>query len=124
MTFNEIFDIAMDLADERATSGAINVGSTALYRAKAPGLFTILQAEVGLSSGSPAAVVSALTEECLLPDYAAVAVLPYGLVAHLMADENPPVASFYQQRYEEAKRKIPAKAVKGRDVYNLGLGAY
>jgi hypothetical protein len=56
-----------------------------------------------------------------LDDYICQSVLPYGLAAHLLLDENPAVASFFQQRYEEAleqaKRGIPAAAEDIVDLY-------
>ena len=41
-----------------------------------------------------------------LDDYIAQTVMPYGLAAHLLIDENPTVASFFQQRYEELLDKL------------------
>ncbi len=48
-------------------------------------------------------------------------VLPYGLAAHLLLDENPTVASYFQQRYEEAlnaaRRGVPAGSEEIVDLY-------
>ena len=38
-----------------------------------------------------------------LDDYICQSVLPYGLAAHLLMDENPASANFFQQRYDELK---------------------
>ena len=56
---------------------------------------------------------------------AALNVLPYGLGAHLLADENPALASFLQQRYEELlgryTRRTDSAVYPICDVYG-GIG--
>ena len=48
-------------------------------------------------------------------------VLPYGLAAHLLLDENPDVAAYFNQRYEqllaEYRAGIPAAAEDIQDLY-------
>ena len=48
-------------------------------------------------------------------------VLPYGLAAHLLLDENPDVAAFFNQRYAELlseyRRGIPAASEDIQDLY-------
>lgn len=59
-----------------------------------------------------------------LDDYIAQSVMPYGLAAHLLIDENPTVAAFFQQRYEELLDKlgsVPAEFEPIEDVYG-GIG--
>ncbi len=114
----------MDLCDERGASGAINSASTSIYLAKAPGFLTLLNSEVARGMGIPATQVMALTETSQCGDYVILAVLPYGLAAMLLADENPQVASYYQQKFEESKRRIPAVPKPIIDVYNLGSGGF
>ena len=41
-----------------------------------------------------------------LDDYCSGTVLPYGLAAHLLLDENPTAANFFQQRYDELKNNL------------------
>ena len=41
-----------------------------------------------------------------LDDYCAGTVLPYGLAAHLLMDENPSTANYFQQRYDELKAAL------------------
>ena len=41
-----------------------------------------------------------------LDDYCSGTVLPYGLAAHLLLDENPTAANFFQQRYDELKNAL------------------
>ena len=48
-------------------------------------------------------------------------VLPYGLAAHLLLDENPDVAAYFNQRYQELllqmKNGLPAEAQDIEDLY-------
>ena len=45
--------------------------------------------------------ITDFTDEIYLDDGIAQGVLPYGLAAHLLLDENPDAASYFQQRYQE-----------------------
>ena len=67
-------------------------------------------------------------EEILLDDYICQTVLPYGLAAHLLLDENPTVAAYCQQRYEELKaglmKGIPTMSQDIVDVYAGDGGGY
>ena len=46
MTGQQVFDIAMDFADERLANGTIDANSTAEYSARAIGIISSLQAEL------------------------------------------------------------------------------
>lgn len=65
------------------------------------------------------AAVTALTDNMQVDDVTARVIIPYGLAAHLLADEKPALANFFQQRYEElrlmATRKTPARE---EDIYD------
>lgn len=67
------------------------------------------------------AVISALTDTLILDDVTARMVLPFGLAAHLMLEENPATASYFNQRYEDLKRQAtkgpPAPTEKITDLY-------
>ena len=56
-----------------------------------------------------------------LDDFIARSVLPYGLAAHLLVDENPAPAAFFLQRYQELLIRyggtIPAESEPIADVY-------
>lgn len=47
-----------------------------------------------------------------LDDYCAGTVLPYGLAAHLLLDENQVSANYFQQRYDELKAALMRGAGK------------
>lgn len=67
-----------------------------------------------------------------LDDYCSGTVLPYGLAAHLLLDENPTSAGYFQQRYDELKaalmqgRGMLAVSEDITDIYgpNGGLSPY
>lgn len=78
-----------------------------------------------------AKVFTAMTDEVPLDDELCLSVMPYGLAAALLADENPPLANFLQQRYEELLQKFstigpivrqPADWEPIQDVYGGCLG--
>ena len=49
-----------------------------------------------------------MEDELPLDDGVCRTVLPYGLAAHLLLEENPASASFFQQRYEQLRRRAAA----------------
>lgn len=60
-----------------------------------------------------------------LDDYICRTVLPYGLCANLLVDENPASAGFFEQRYEELLRRLmsmglPTMSENIIDVYGGG----
>ena len=64
-----------------------------------------------------------------LDDYICQTILPYGLAAHLLMDENPSAAAFFQSRYEELKNRlaegIPVQSEDIVDVYGgIGYGEF
>lgn len=48
-------------------------------------------------------MITALTDTMQVDDVTARTIVPYGLAAHLMLNENPDTASFFNGRYEELK---------------------
>ena len=65
--------------------------------------------------------LTAMTDTLELDDTTCLQVLPYGLAALLLVHENPPIANFMQQKFEELKfqasKKQPASAQMIEDVY-------
>lgn len=107
ITGQRVFELALTLIDEVTISGKIDL-SDPLLKAKAPKIITILQAEL-LPGAGEAAIIETLTEELILNANQCLLVLPYGLAAHLAMQDVPDAASFFQERYEELKRKKKAK---------------
>lgn len=68
--------------------------------------------------------ITALTDEIYDIDNAlCISVMPYGLAAHLLADENPTLANFFQQRYDELRNRNknrPAAFEATEDVCGVG----
>ena len=129
-TVIDVFDIAMGLMDEISSTGASESADTAEYRTRTLRIINNLQQELYPLSDSYAvaaagkrpvlARLAVLTDVIGLDDYLTQTVLPYGLAAALLLDENPAVASFFQQRYEELKRlarSVPAAFSAIEDVY-------
>lgn len=66
-------------------------------------------------------IVTALTDTMQLDDVTARTIVPYGLAAHLMLNENPDTASFFNGRYEELKgaasKKPPSSTEQITSLY-------
>lgn len=121
MVWTTVYNLALDLAGERKSDGSFSTAELAAIAVRAPALATLLQAELLPSTGGQTAVpVAALTDRVLLPDQVALSIAPWGLAALLLAESNPALAAFFQQKYEEQRRRIPAKATRITDVYGLG----
>lgn len=113
----------MGLIDElNETTGAADTSDTREYKNKTLPILNVLRGEfVPLNPDNvvmPSPILS-FDDEIDLDDYDCQTVLPYGLAAHLLLDENTATANFFQQRYDELKRR--SKRVSGsediEDVY-------
>lgn len=130
MTGQAIFDKAMALADAKGED-------TQEYKNRAVSLLNILTGELypysdtfaATESGKRpvAALIRSLSDTVDLDDYCAGSILPYGLAAHLLTTEDPNLASFLQQRYEELKalvaRGFPQEFEAIEDAYTDSLTA-
>jgi hypothetical protein len=103
VTGQQVYDLALALIDEVTTAGAIDHSDLSL-KAKAVQFLTILQSEI-LPTADETAIVEDLADDLLLPPRDCLLVLPYGLAAHLVIQDDPASASFFQQRYEELRKK-------------------
>ena len=70
--------------------------------------------------------ITANTDVMQIDDITATTVLPYGLAATILSSENPDLANYFQQRYDELKRdmakKPPEAENKVVDLYNRYSG--
>lgn len=105
VTGQQVFELAMVLIDEVNDQGAINASDTQYYKGKTPAILTTLQAELLPNNQTPT-VITDLTKPITLPDKTCLLVLPNGLAAHLLLTEDASVATFFNSRYEEMRRKI------------------
>ena len=131
-TAQGVFEKTMNLMDEvNESTGAADTADTKEYKNRTLAILNILRIECFLASDTYVVTtpgkrpicpeITDFTTEIGMDDGICQGVLPYGLAAHLLLDENPTVAAYYQQRYEEAlaqaKRSIPAEAEDITDVY-------
>jgi len=101
---SDVFDAAMGLMDELSPTGTAQTSDTQDYKFRTPAIIGIMTAEFKLRTGGRGAfaAVSALDDYINgIDDAYALGVMPYGLAANLLIDENPAAASFFQQRYEQ-----------------------
>ena len=133
-TAQRVFDIAMGLMDEvNETTGATDTSDTREYKVRTLLILNALRGELyPYSDTFPTpengkrpivGVIEAFGDVIDLDDYICQTVMPYGLAAQLLADENPNVAGFLQQRYEELRdglaRGLPQEAGSIEDVYGV-----
>ena len=139
----DVFEAAITLMDELNDEGKYKHEDTEEYRKRTRSILNILIGELYIYSDTykknqdwekgrrpVAAMLEDLYTEIDLDDYICRTVMPYGLAAHLLLDENPTTAGFFQQRYDELKlglmRGMPAESEDIEDVYGLrgGINPY
>ncbi len=132
ITAQEIFGAAMGLIDSVDTSsGETDTAANAAYKSRALFIINVLLGELYPYSDAYAAAGGGRRPSCAavtdfytgvgLDDTIARTVLPYGLAAQLLLEENPSAASFFQQRYEELLAKlgsgVPQSFESVEDIY-------
>ena len=111
VTAQKIFDLAMNLMDELSHDQGLTVhADTRDYLRRTPAILTTLCGEIYKFSDTWEASdvnvrpvfreVECMEDEIGLDDFLTRTVLPYGLAAHLLAEESPALASFFLQRYQ------------------------
>jgi len=134
----DIFDNAMALMDEFSTNtddtGKFipNENDTLEYKARTIAILNVLAGELFPFSDTfkivengkrpICPVIINFVDSINLDDYICRTVMPYGLAAHLLLQEDPSSANYFQQRYDELKgnlqRGLPAESTEITDVYN------
>ena len=115
----DVFQRAITMMDELNDNGEYNYEDTKEYQDRTLSILNILQNELYPYSDTypkytewdkgrrpillPLANLSTSID---LDDYCAGTALPYGLAAHLLIDENPTSAGYFQQRYDELKMAL------------------
>ena len=108
-TAQRVFDIAMGLIDEvNESSGETDTSDTREYKVRTLLILNALRGELFPYSDTYEQVeegkrpivdvIQNFTDFIQLDDYICQTVLPYGLAAQLLLDENPSAAAFFQQR--------------------------
>lgn len=133
-TAQRVFDLAMGLMDEvNETSGGTDDADTREYKVRTLLILNALRGELFPYSDTYAAeepgkrpilaVIQSFDQVIGMDDYICQSVLPYGLAAQLLLDENPDSASFFQQRYEEMRmnlaKGLPQQSEAISDVYGI-----
>ncbi len=139
MTCHEIYDITMALMDEMIDNTTIeqvpnpDYPSTKDYQARTPGILTILQTEVVMFLKTrgididPLPRLETIEDNVDLEDNICMGVLPYGLAARLLGQEDNAMSSYFSQLYysglgsaaESSEDKIKGKQVPGNNIYGL-----
>jgi hypothetical protein len=129
-----VFEKAMSLMDSLAEgSGIADIADNTEYKNRTISILNILRMEcfpfsdtyqVTAPGKRPVCPeIVSLEDKIPLDDALAQGVLPYGLAAHLLVDENPDSASFFNQRYEQLlnamKVGLPATEGDITDVYGI-----
>ena len=134
VTGEDVFQKAITMMDELNDDGEYSHEDTVEYRHRTLPILNILQGELYPFSDTyqknndwqpgrrPVQTwLTSLTDPIDLDDYCAGTVLPYGLAAHLLLNEDPATANFFQQRYDELKvglsRGKPAVSEDIEDIY-------
>ena len=126
-----IFDLTMALMDELSESGATDTSDTREYKNRALFILNTLRGELYPYSdtyklGDPGkrpivSVIEDFNTDIDLDDYICQTVIPYGLAAHLLLDENPSAAAYFNDRYTELvmllARGLPQGSEDIEDIY-------
>jgi hypothetical protein len=126
----------MSLMDERKNDGSVDVNSTKDYLARTPGILTILQTEIIMELKRIGAKVNSLDEvkamatDIDLEDDICFGIIPYGLAARLLAQEDTTLSNYFSSLYDNAFNryledyKQLAKQIDREDVYNSTMKAW
>lgn len=141
ITGMDVFQRAITMMDELNDAGKYKYEDTDEYRNRTLAILNVLAPELYPFSDTyrqnqewatgrrpVLAKLEDLYTTIDLDDYCAGTVLPYGLAAHLLMQEDPTSANFFQQRYDELKnglqRGMPAESEDIFDVYGPSGGIY
>lgn len=134
ITGMDVFQAAITIMDELSDEGKYKYDDTKEYQDRTLAILNMLQNELypfsdtyklnqewGSRRRPVADRLESLYDNIDLDDYCAGTVLPYGLAAHLLLNEDPSTANYCQQRYDELKaslmRGLPAESEDITDVY-------
>lgn len=135
-TAQRVFDIAMGLMDEvNESSGATDTSDTREYKVRTLLILNALRGELYPYSDTYVhlepkrrpivTAIQSFDDIIEMDDYICQSVLPYGLAAQLLLDENPSTASFLMQRYEELRDNLKGGfPTESETITNVYGGSY
>lgn len=127
-----VFERAMALMDNLSDgAGLADISDNTEYKNRTISILNILRMECFPFSDTYQVVkpgkrpicppIKTLDDNISLDDAIAQGVLPYGLAAHLLLDENPQTAAFFNERYQELlammRVGLPSSVEPIRDEY-------
>lgn len=129
-TAQEIFEAAIAIMDEQNASGQADHSDTTEYKNRTLPILNILRGELYPYSDSYAldgngrpisAQILDFETTIELDDYICQSVMPYGLAATLLMNEDPAVANYCQQRYDELKAGLKSgyPAMGSEDIVDV-----
>lgn len=128
-----IFETTMSMIDELDDDGAADTDDTEEYKNRTLAILNVIAGELYPYSDTYeedeenfvrpiVAPIEDFYTDIHLDDYICRSIMPYGLAAHLLLDENPTSANYFQQRYDELKQKLsvglPTVSIDVEDVYS------
>lgn len=130
-----VFDLTMAIIDELNENGSANTADTSEYKNRTLQILNVLQGELYKYSDRyimPEVGKRAIAQPIMdfekdiesLDDYISISVLPYGLAAHLLMDENPAVAGTCLQIYEELRADLSRGLISGSEDINDVYGGF
>lgn len=119
-TAKNVFDLAMKLAGENdERTGETETKDTQEFLVRVIDVMNVLRNELypysdtyaGSADGkrSVCPIITSMEQILDLDDVIAQSIMPYGLAAHLLLEDNPTMAGFFQQRYQELIYTIGTK---------------
>lgn len=113
-TAQRVFDLAMGIMGEvNENTGATDTSDNKEYKSRTLLVLNVLKGELFPFSDTYAPSDTGVRPVCPsisdfmtpigIDDTICESVMPYGLAAHLLLDENPTAAGFFQQKYEGLK---------------------
>lgn len=139
-TVQSVFDLAIRLMDaQNESTGSTDTADTKEYRLRTPSLINILLDQAYLASDTLKPTlpgkrpicqkVIKMEDELDLDERLCTGVMPYGLAALLLTEEDPARADFFWQTYleqlREARISLPSQIAEIENVYGgIELGQF
>lgn len=125
----DVFKLAIALMGELGSTGEADVADNKEYKDRTIPILNILKGElfplsdtytiVTAGKRPVCATISDFTAAIGIDDVISQSVMPYGLAAQLLLDENPSMANFFQQKYEELKSRLATAPAEFSAIENV-----